>query len=344
MRKFTSPALAGLGLATSLAFVASTAGAHIRVLEPPARYDIQGFDTGIKSCPCGLGSSNRTCNLAVDGSDPDRSTRVSRFEAGSTITLRFEEYVDHAGRFRVAFDPDGADMADFNANILEDISDPGGTGGQVWEMQVTLPETTCSNCTLQLVQAMEVDVNTPVSDPAPISSYYACIDLELVAPGSLDGEPTDPVETPPEGEPEPEPEEEEQPGAEMPPADMAGPEEPAAGNDARSGAGTAAESGDTPLIPAGNGNSMDVGASPGGSEATSGEVAMNGVPVAAAPPAAPAAPAAAPSASSGGCAMAPSEPAGRLGFAALGLLAWLGVRRRNASRRQSLAPVHDDRR
>ena len=181
MRKYFSPAVTSLGLA----LLAPAASAHIELRDPPARYEITNFDTGIKSCPCGLGSSNRTCNLAVDSSDPDRSARVSRFEAGSTITLVFDEFVDHAGRFRVAFDPDGADMADFNANVLEDIPDPAGTGGQTWEIQVTLPNMTCENCTLQLVQAMEVDENTPIADPAPISSYYSCVDLQLVAPGTL---------------------------------------------------------------------------------------------------------------------------------------------------------------
>ena len=108
--------LAGFGLAL-LAF-SPTANAHIRLLEPLARYEITGTDTGIKSCPCGLGGSNRTCNVQADGSDPDRSTRVTRAEAGSTITLRFEEYIGHSGSYRVAFDDDGADVADFNSNIL----------------------------------------------------------------------------------------------------------------------------------------------------------------------------------------------------------------------------------
>jgi hypothetical protein len=31
---------------------------------------------------------------------------------------------------------------------------------------------------------MEVDTQTAIPDPAPISSYYACIDLRLVAPGT----------------------------------------------------------------------------------------------------------------------------------------------------------------
>ena len=160
------------------------------MIEPASRYQIDTDGANaIKSCPCGLGGSNRVCNLAQDGSDPDRSERVTRVEAGSTLTLRFEEFVDHAGRFRVAFDPDGADMADFNQHILDDRPDPAGTGGTVWEIPVTIPEETCSNCTLQLVQAMEVPTDTPIADPAPISSYYACVDIEIVPRGTLSGDP-----------------------------------------------------------------------------------------------------------------------------------------------------------
>jgi len=332
MRKYFSPIVASLGLATSFA---STASAHIRMLEPQPRYDIQGFDTGIKSCPCGLGSSNRTCNLAVDSSDPDRSTRVTRLEAGSTVTLRFEEFVDHAGRFRVAFDPDGADMADFNANILEDISDPAGTGEQVWEIQVTLPNMTCDNCTLQLVQAMEVDVNTPVADPAPISSYYSCVDVELVAPGTLGT---------PAGEPEGEQAGAEEPGAEEPGAAPTGneaePDSEAAGPDpasqapAQSGAQSGANAmPGTPLIPAGSGTPMDTGSS--GSAAPSGEVAMNDVAAAAPgsiggmlPPPPSIAGSNTESEASGGCGLAHASSGGSLGIGALGLLAALGLHRR----------------
>lgn len=196
MRKYASR-VSGHVLAL-VALLAPTARAHIELIDPPARYQLQGgSDNGIKSCPCGLGGSNRVCNVAADGSDPDRSERVSRFEAGSTITLRFEEFINHAGRFRVAFDPDGADMADFNANILTDLPDPPNASGMLWEIPVTLPAVTCERCTLQLVQAMEVDQNTPIADPAPISSYYSCVDIELVAPGTLDGDSEEPGESEP---------------------------------------------------------------------------------------------------------------------------------------------------
>jgi MYXO-CTERM domain-containing protein len=348
MRKYFSPIVTSLAFAASLA---STASAHIQLRDPPARYEVTNFDNGIKSCPCGLGSSNRTCNLAVDSSDPDRSTRVSRFEAGSTITLVFDEFVDHAGRFRVAFDPDGADMADFNANVLEDMPDPAGTGGQTWEIQVTLPNMTCTNCTLQLVQAMEVDVNTPIADPAPISSYYSCVDLELVAPGTL-GAPEQPgQEQPGQEQPGQEQPGQEQPAGEtdpnaQPPSDEADPSDEPAGeeasgpepgpgpsNGAQSGGSAAGDMTGTPLIPAGTGTPMDTGS--GSGVVAPGAVAMND-PAGAAPgsvggtlpPPPSIAGSSTESGASGGCALAHAPGGASLGLGLLGLFAAVGLRRR----------------
>lgn len=339
MRKSFSLSVTSLGLAC----LASTASAHIQLRDPPARYEVTNFDNGIKSCPCGLGSSNRTCNLAVDSSDPDRSTRVSRFEAGSTITLVFDEFVDHAGRFRVAFDPDGADMADFNANVLEDIPDPAGTGGQTWEIEVTLPNMTCENCTLQLVQAMEVDVNTPIADPAPISSYYSCVDLQLVAPGTLGTPQAPPAEEPPgeaqpgEEPPSDQPAGEEQPANEAEPSGEPAPTNPsepppAPGDGAQSGS-AAGDDSSTPLIPAGSGTPMDTGSS--GGVGPSGELAMNDAPSAAPgsvgstlppPPSLPGA--SSDSGASGGCGLAQAPAGATLGLSLLGIVAAIGLRRR----------------
>lgn len=181
----------------------SRAAAHIRLSEPLARYEITGYDVGIKGCPCGLatggGKSNRTCKVALDGSDPNRDeSRASTFPAGSTIKLKFEEYVAHDGRYRVAFDPDGADFEDFNSNVLFDEPDPSGNQGNIgdgskWELEVTLPNVECDNCTLQLLQVMEGGTENPVNGDnlANLSTYYTCIDITLTAPeGDTSGETT----------------------------------------------------------------------------------------------------------------------------------------------------------
>jgi hypothetical protein len=325
--------LGGLALAT---LVAPNASAHIKLIDPPPRYVLQdGSDNGIKSCPCGLGGSNRVCNVAADGSDPDRSERVSRFEAGTTITIRFQEFVNHAGRFRVAFDPDGADMADFNANILDDRPDPANASGMMWEIPVTLPNMTCDNCTLQLVQAMEVDQNTPIADPAPISSYYACVDIQLVAPGTLG---TDPDAPPGDDQPD-------DPGtpagdmtgddmgSDIPGSDTDAPGDMTGGGDTSSGSQSAGNMSGTPLIPVSDGVPMDsTGTMPGGAVAMNGGVgapAGGVVPGVGMPQALPAlGDPNAESSSSGGCSLpAGGNGSSAVGWGAFGLFALLGLRR-----------------
>lgn len=190
MKRFLIPALV-----TSICALAIPAFAHISLQEPTARYD--GSLSGqSKACPCGVGESNRFCDVPGDRSDPDRSANVTELTAGSTVTLRWDEYIAHSGRYRVAFDPDGADMADFNANILLDVPDPSGNQGNIgqgsiWELEVTVPDTPCDNCTLQLIQMMDGNTTDPVSDPVGRSTYYQCADIVIVAPGGDSGMPPD---------------------------------------------------------------------------------------------------------------------------------------------------------
>jgi chitin binding protein len=175
-----------LGFAVAAELLSSSAHAHIHLLEPIPRYPDQVAGEN-KACPCGVGHSNRICQDENDRSDPDRSLdRVTTFEAGSTVTVRWDEYVGHSGRYRIAFDEDGADLEDFNAHPLLDVVDPrgreGNTGdGSIWELDVTLPETTCENCTLELIQVMDGKTEEPATDPVGRSSYYQCADIRIVA-------------------------------------------------------------------------------------------------------------------------------------------------------------------
>lgn len=185
MRKLSF--LSSSACAAAISFVAFGASAHIELIDPPPRYALPAN----KSCPCGDGDSNRRCQVtAAESTDPNRSATVTTFEAGATITVVAEEYVDHEGRMRVAFDPSGADLADFNRNILADVSDPDQAGlsrtnPRVWEFDVKLPSEPCENCTLQVIQAMSGGPENPVLDPAPLSTYYTCADIRIVAAGTL---------------------------------------------------------------------------------------------------------------------------------------------------------------
>ncbi len=190
-----------LGLAAQLH--SRTAAAHIELQLPMNRYsDIKAGDN--KACPCGSGSTNRRCSRPEEFSDPDRSTdRITTFAPGDTITVRFDEYVGHSGRYRIAFDPDGAELDDFNKVILLDEPDPTGKQGNIgsgslWEFEVTLPNMTCDNCTLQLIQVMDGNTEDVVLNPVDRGgTYFQCADIRLVEgtpPGGI--EPSNPSEHP----------------------------------------------------------------------------------------------------------------------------------------------------
>ena len=181
--------------------LASSAAAHIELQAPMNRYsDIKSGDN--KSCPCGSGTTNRSCRKPEEFSDPDRSAdRATTFAPGDSIIVRFDEYVGHSGRYRIAFDPDGADLDDFNENILLDEPDPVGSAGNIgedslWEFEVILPDMTCDNCTLQLIQVMDGNTTDKVQNPVDRGgTYFQCADIVL-AEGTLPGgiPPVDPTD------------------------------------------------------------------------------------------------------------------------------------------------------
>ena len=153
------------------------AEAHVELLDPMPRYSV----TELKDAPCGRRGGVRTTD------------RITTFAPGSTITVRFSEYIDHPGHYRIAFDVDGdddftdpicinnCDNADMEIAIgsepwilLDGIEDR--RGGGVYEVQVTLPNVTCERCTLQVIQVM--------TDKAPYELpgndlYYQCADIVL---------------------------------------------------------------------------------------------------------------------------------------------------------------------
>ena len=152
------------------------AAAHTSLTYPPPRTDSN------KIGPCGADGSTRT-------------STVTEFRPGETITVTWDEYIDHPGHFRIAFDDDGNDDFplpnnpddDFPSVLVDQI--PDRQGGGLYEQQVTLPNIECDNCTLQLIQIMTTQV--------PYNSFYfQCADITLSADasGSADGGPGDPPE------------------------------------------------------------------------------------------------------------------------------------------------------
>ena len=168
-RSFMIAATAIVGL------TAASASAHLHVSEPAARHEMQ------KRGPCGAGA------------DDPRGVEVHRFRPGQTITVQWDEFVDHPGHYRISFDPDGqddfVDPAGFDAIgegppiLLDGV--PDRDGGGMYSQEVTLPDVTCDRCTLQVVQVMTD--KPPYGDGDDL--YYQCVDLVLSPDGEVDPNP-----------------------------------------------------------------------------------------------------------------------------------------------------------
>lgn len=139
--------------------------AHLMMSSPQNRYDAEQ-----KAPPCGRAGGVRT-------------DRVTVLEPGSTITVVWDETIDHPSHYRISFDVDGEDdfvdpatMMEFysNAAVLADnIPDD---ASRHFEYQITLPDVECENCTLQVIQVMydKPPYTIPGND-----IYYNCADLAL---------------------------------------------------------------------------------------------------------------------------------------------------------------------
>jgi len=166
--------------------LAASALAHVELQSPPPRAKGQS-EGNLKNTPCGQNADGRT-------------DRVTVFEPGQTITLTFNEFIDHPAYYRVAFDPDGDTFpmrTGVPANATESIQTAEaaeqalfqGTGSQLLAVvpevngkassaTVTLPNMECENCTLQLIEFMYDKAD-------PQHGYYQCADIALRSAGSV---------------------------------------------------------------------------------------------------------------------------------------------------------------
>ncbi|MEO7732439.1 MAG: SCE4755 family polysaccharide monooxygenase-like protein [Kofleriaceae bacterium] len=157
-----------------LLLLTGTASAHVTLTSPPPRT----LDN--KAGPCGANNSKR-------------GSKVTTFAPGATITVEWDETVDHPGHYRIAFDSDGDDVFvnpknpddNYAFTLMDAIPDK--DGGH-YTQQITLPTAPCANCTLQLMQIMTTQV--------PYNSfYYQCADI-AIADGGDPGHPIDPTPPP----------------------------------------------------------------------------------------------------------------------------------------------------
>lgn len=131
-----------------------------------ARFKLNGLfkprtnDPGLKTAPCGGAA---------------RANTSTTLTPGQQVTVEWEETVDHPGFFRLSFSP--ANDVGFENNVIADnILDTQNDGKtpHFYSKQITLPNQSCTACTLQLIQVM-TDV------PAAPTNYYSCSDIQLLA-------------------------------------------------------------------------------------------------------------------------------------------------------------------
>jgi hypothetical protein len=170
-----------------LSLVAS-ARAHVCMLEPVSRVGANcTFSSPQKVGPCGVA---------------ERSSNPTVFRPGETITVKLNETIGHTSHYRIAFNPDGDDFEDptsrddntgahpfvLKDNITDETADDAFPDNPAitQSVQVTLPNTPCENCTLQLIQVMYDkggngfggnDGTGGKADNDDI--YYACADIAL---------------------------------------------------------------------------------------------------------------------------------------------------------------------
>lgn len=163
-------------------FSSSTARAHFKLEKPvdALKTDESGNPTGgdQKTSPCGTGATP--------------SGLATKVRAGSKLHIKIVETVAHGGHYRIALSPNRKDFVDpkvvvtagscVSAAVESSPSGPvladglfehrQGINDKVWETDVTLPNTTCADCTLQVIEFM-----TP---HPPSCFYYHCANLQIV--------------------------------------------------------------------------------------------------------------------------------------------------------------------
>jgi hypothetical protein len=183
-------------LSFALLLVPVSAAAHIHLTAPQSRIDtLAGQDQ--KEQHCGVLNQART-------------TRVTTFKPGETITVTWMETINHPGWFRISFQPNGdvfrippASNGDAVNNMGQTVAsnmpteDRTGmtdeTGAIVLKDRiadgtlsttVTLPDMECNNCTLQFIQVM-IDKMPYTTDAASDDIYFNCADITLSAGAAM---------------------------------------------------------------------------------------------------------------------------------------------------------------
>jgi len=157
----------------SLAFVTTNAGAHSLLMNPPPVTN----DDNAKSGPCG-------CYFGAGPEDPTEDTtaaacpadyKTTSLDAGTKLQVTWKETVNHTGKFRVALSTKPINLAthaDLDAAVLYEADDTNTVSGGLVSTTITVPDTPCTNCVIQLRQFMA---------GATKPYYYSCAAINIAS-------------------------------------------------------------------------------------------------------------------------------------------------------------------
>ncbi len=158
----------------------SNAFSHARLradgITPP-----RNNNAGLKTGPCGgVARTNSSVTLT----------------AGSTITLTWEEVVQHPGSYEFSISL-ANDQNFVRLKVVPDTQDNGNDLPHQYSTTLDIPNVVCDACTLQMIQVMTENPNNP-------RNYYSCADIKIVA-GNTPPEDEMPAPVPPTPMPAPAP-------------------------------------------------------------------------------------------------------------------------------------------
>jgi hypothetical protein len=159
------------------------------MISPTPRLGGQAGGGQLKTKPCGQTTNKRTTD------------KVTTFTPGQKVDIKMKEYINHPGYFAVAFDPDGDDSFPFPIANMDKVvaatDDPKTkfplsatvlglradkdkdcyteNADHECTLSITIPNMTCQNCTLQLIQFMY----DKLGDNNDNEYYYQCADIKI---------------------------------------------------------------------------------------------------------------------------------------------------------------------
>jgi hypothetical protein len=125
-----------------------------------------------------MGLKDTTGNNGCGSPTLVRGNNPVTLVVGQQLKLQWTEYIYHKGSYRVTLSPSGQVNAEFEnpANFwYQGVNSTDTVMPKQFEQTITVPNTPCSNCTLQFTQYMS-DTGT---------NYFSCSDIIIVPAGPV---------------------------------------------------------------------------------------------------------------------------------------------------------------